>query len=109
MTRRLHSGYLLCCLAFAASIPMAALAGVTPEAPTHEARGLGEIESLDARSMPSRPMRKRVLRCWQKGYLLFEREVAQLPTEATHSVQIPVESGAPLQLYDLENATCLID
>lgn len=90
-----------------------AKAGVAPvtasNGSTPEARGLGEIDSIDARALQAPPRTGRTLRCWQKGKLIIERQVAQMPIEEEKTVNVPAAGGRSLRLYDLDNSTCLVE
>lgn len=100
---------LVLCIAHAthATAGVAPVPGSNGNAP--EARGLGEIDSIDARALQASPRTGRTLRCWQKGKLIIERQVAQLPIEEDKTVNVPAAGGRSLRLYDLDNSTCLVE
>lgn len=99
----------LCGAVLLTAFPTVVPAGVAPGGAPAEARGLGEIDSIDARAMQPPLHKEHVLRCWQKGLLIIERRVDRLPAEAGQTVRVPVDGGDALRLYDLDNAICLID
>jgi hypothetical protein len=96
-------------LASIVMLPLTARAGVDPAAGGSGARGLGEIESIDARAMQGQQRNNHRLRCWQEGFLIIEREIGELPIEAERAVRVDADGGHALRLYDLRNSTCMID
>ena len=99
----------LCRAALLATFPAVVSAGVAQGGVPADARGLGEIESIDTRAIGTTTHKERILRCWQKGQLIIERRVDQVPAEAAQAVRVAVDGCEALRLYDLDNATCLID
>jgi hypothetical protein len=49
-----------------------------------------------------------VLRCWQEGRLIVQRDLARMPQLARTGVQLEDRDGVSLQLFDLQNATCMV-
>ncbi|MBZ0222996.1 MAG: hypothetical protein IT467_10925 [Dokdonella sp.] len=99
-------------IALALASPLASHAGVEPVAASGaqgHARGLGEIDSIDAQAIAGKKNKARTLRCWQKGKLIIEREVEQLPVAEEKAVSVTAAGGQSMRLYDLDNSTCLID
>ncbi|MEO5558243.1 MAG: hypothetical protein ABIO49_01025 [Dokdonella sp.] len=99
-----------------ASFPAPNARAAVDVAPIHagsphvQSRGMGEIDSIDALTKQT-TKKPHTLRCWQEGLLILEREVDDLPQDATErSVNLHGASDAdgPMRLYDLRNAVCLI-
>jgi hypothetical protein len=74
-------------------------------APAHKIE-LSEIDVLTSQ----RSNAGYVLRCWQEGRLIVQRELARLPKQAqsTQAVELEDASMSSMQLFDLNNATCLV-
>ena len=69
---------------------------------TGQHNALSEIENIASERI--RPAL--VLRCWQEGRLVIQREIAQMPTAA--SVSLSTTGNQELRLFDLNNALCLV-
>jgi hypothetical protein len=63
-----------------------------------------DIERAFGKSSPA-PF---VLRCWQEGRLILQRDIKSLPKLARASVDLEDAQGVSLQLFDLQNATCMM-
>jgi hypothetical protein len=61
-----------------------------------------------ASGLGKRVEKKRTLRCWQNGLLILERRVALPPEDANRIVRIGNAEELEAQLFDLRNATCLL-
>lgn len=57
---------------------------------------------------PGQRKNKYVLRCWQNGVLIVERPTDAPPKDSTKIVRITGESDSGMRLFDLRNATCLL-
>jgi hypothetical protein len=60
------------------------------------------------RAFGKRSAPKFVLRCWQEGRLILQRDIKSMPRLARASVQLEDGEGVSLQLFDLQNATCMM-
>jgi hypothetical protein len=49
-----------------------------------------------------------VLRCWQEGRLILQRNVSRLPDAASNAVQIDDDQATAMHLFDLKNAMCTV-
>jgi hypothetical protein len=61
-----------------------------------------------AGGLGTRAEKKRTLRCWQNGLLILERRVVLPPEDANRIVRIGSAVDLEAQLFDLRNATCLL-
>jgi hypothetical protein len=82
------------------------------------ARKNASIDDIDEVAAPAG--KKFVLRCWQNGMLIVERQVDDVPPESSKAV--PLDGGRDaakelgnhggnrggMRLFDLRNATCLL-
>ncbi|UXI68499.1 hypothetical protein [Tahibacter amnicola] len=116
--RCLRHGLALVALLIGGSIGMTAMAAVettaTAPAPAPTAtdmqpapQDLGELDEID-RISRKQAHKQQKLRCWQEGKLIVEREVDPASAEAYRSVELTDPQKQPMRLYDLRNATCLI-
>lgn len=57
---------------------------------------------------PGQRKNKYVLRCWQNGVLIVERPADAPPEDSTKVVRVTDERDSAMRLFDLRNATCLL-
>jgi hypothetical protein len=103
-----------------AVVPTLPVPRATPPAPiakTKQARKNASIDDIDELPAPV-TTKKYVLRCWQQGQLILERHVDDVPPDSGKTV--PLDSGKEanagkdaavrggMRLFDLRNATCLL-
>jgi hypothetical protein len=67
-------------------------------------RSLDDIDRVFSRSSGS----GFVLRCWQEGRLILQRNVARMPRLEREVVELDAADGVQLQLFDLQNAMCMV-
>jgi hypothetical protein len=72
--------------------------------PSARHEGSDDIE----RAFGKRSSERYVLRCWQEGRLILQRDLARMPQLARTGVQLEDSDGVSLQLFDLQNATCMV-
>lgn len=63
-----------------------------------------EIDAITAAE--SKKRKKYVMRCWQNGQLILERHMDDLPPDSNKTVAL--DGGRGMRLFDLRNATCLM-
>lgn len=63
-----------------------------------------EIDEITAADAKKR--KKYVMRCWQNGQLILERHMDDLPPDSNKTVAL--DGGRGMRLFDLRNATCLM-
>jgi hypothetical protein len=74
-------------------------------APLRRVQPRDELEQLHAQNA----RKKYIMRCWQEGRLILQRSLARLPqSAAAQSVELDQGDGVSIQLFDLRNATCLV-
>lgn len=80
------------------------------EAPAPAKSPASADESLDAieKITSSGPKKPYVLRCWQNGILIVERPADGLPEDSAKVVRIAGKPHSDMRLFDLRNATCLL-
>ncbi len=49
-----------------------------------------------------------VLRCWQEGRLILQRNVSRLPDAASNALQVDDDQATAMHLFDLKNALCTV-
>jgi hypothetical protein len=62
---------------------------------------IDEIAAADAKKR-----KKYVMRCWQNGQLILERQMDDLPPDSSKTVAL--DGGRGMRLFDLRNAACLL-
>jgi hypothetical protein len=77
---------------------------VNSSSSTNSIRSADEIDRVFTRSSGS----GFVLRCWQEGRLILQRNVARMPRLEREAVQLDAADGVQLQLFDLQNAMCMV-
>ncbi|MBL8299479.1 MAG: hypothetical protein JNN30_14160 [Rhodanobacteraceae bacterium] len=93
--------------AFAATAVEPGTAPAPMEASVEPPQTLGGMDEIDAISR-KQALKPQKLRCWQEGKLIVEREVDPASAEVYRSVELADPQKQPMRLYDLRNATCLI-
>ena len=63
-----------------------------------------EIDAITAAE--SKKRKKYVMRCWQNGQLILERQMDDLPPDSSKTVVL--DGSRAMRLFDLRNATCLM-
>lgn len=98
------------------TLPVQRTAPPAPISKTKQARKSTSIDDID--QVPAPASKKYVLRCWQQGQLILERQVDDLPPDSGKTV--PLDGGKDasagkeaaarggMRLFDLRNATCLL-
>lgn len=98
------------------TLPIQRAAPPAPIAKTKQARKNASIDDID--EIPAPAAKKYTLRCWQQGQLILERQVDDLPPDSGKTV--PLDGGRDanagkdaavrggMRLFDLRNATCLL-
>jgi hypothetical protein len=92
---------------------------IANEPSTHQTTSPTRFETAPARNIElseidvltsQRSNARYVLRCWQEGRLIVQRELARLPKQAQSAQAVELEdaSMSSMQLFDLNNATCLV-
>jgi len=72
-----------------------------------QARKNPSVDEIDVITAAENKKRKKyVMRCWQNGQLIMERHMDDLPPDSNKTVAL--DSGRGMRLFDLRNATCLM-
>ena len=72
-----------------------------------QARKNPSVDEIDViTAAESKKRKKYVMRCWQNGQLILERHMDDLPPDSSKTVAL--DGGRGMRLFDLRNATCLM-
>ena len=72
-----------------------------------QARKNPSVDEIDAiTAAESKKRKKYVMRCWQNGHLILERQMDELPPDSSKTVALDGSRG--MRLFDLRNAACLL-
>ena len=96
--------------------PPALLTTRVPLAKAKQARKNPSIDEIDEiAATDNKKGKKYVMRCWQNGQLILERRINDLPPESGKAVAldggrngVDADSRGGMRLFDLRNATCLL-
>lgn len=76
-------------------------------AKTKQARKNPSVDEIDEIAAADAKKRKKyVMRCWQNGQLILERQMDDLPPDSSKTVAL--DDGRGMRLFDLRNAACLL-
>lgn len=87
-------------------LPATTGTGPQPIAKTKQSRKTLSIDEISEVAAP--PAKKYVLRCWQQGLLILERHVDTLPRDSQKAIPVDGANPEAMRLFDLRNATCLM-
>jgi hypothetical protein len=78
-----------------------------PLAKAKQARKNPSVDEIDEIAAADAKKRKKyVMRCWQNGQLILERQMDDLPPDSSKAVAL--DNGRGMRLFDLRNAACLM-